>query len=188
MRLGCILGGQDDGPVDFPATPIQNITATRSYGRGQEGVGREGRAGGPVAAAEKRAKGVQDTLELSPEARKQLAELKARDTQVRAHEAAHLSAGGGVVRGGASFSYQRGPDGGMYAVGGEVSIDASPVPDNPRATIAKAQQIRAAALAPADPSSQDRKVAAAAAAMASQAATELAKTSQTKGRGLDLMA
>lgn len=170
--------------MDFPATPIQNISATRGYGRGQEGVAREGRAGGQGTAAEKRATGVQDTLELSPEARKQLAELKATDQRVRAHEAAHMGAGGGVVRGGASFSYQRGPDGGMYAVGGEVSIDASPVPDNPRATIAKAQQIQAAALAPADPSAQDRKVAASASAMASRAAGELTKA----GSRLDVMA
>lgn len=116
-----------------------------------------------------------DGIELSPEAQKKVAELAQADQQVRAHEAAHMAAGGGLVRGGASYSYQRGPDGKNYAVAGEVSLDASEVPNNPSATLQKAQQIRAAALAPADPSPQDRKVAAEAGAMAMRAAQELAK-------------
>jgi len=88
----------------------------------------------------------------------QLLELKAIDTQVRAHESAHLAAGAGVVTGGASFSYTRGPDGNMYAVGGEVPIDTGEG-STPEETVQKAQQIRSAALAPADPSPQDYKVA-----------------------------
>lgn len=142
------------------------------------------------------ASGSQDSVELSPEARQQVEKLKARDQQVRAHEAAHMAAGGSLVRGGASYTYQQGPDGRRYAVGGEVSLDASAVPDDPRATIAKAERLRAAALAPADPSGQDRAVAARAAAMASQAATELAKrlpasggetTASTLGGSMDLI-
>jgi hypothetical protein len=120
-------------------------------------------------------KGSADQVELSPEAQEQLSKLKARDQHVRAHEAAHMAAGGSLVRGGATYSYQQGPDGKRYAVGGEVGLDASPVPDNPQATIAKAERLRAAAMAPSDPSGQDRAVAAQAAAMAAQAASELAK-------------
>jgi hypothetical protein len=108
----------------------------------------------------------------------QVAKLKARDAQVRAHEGAHLAAGGGVVKGGASYTYQRGPDGRNYAVGGEVPVDTSPVSGNPSATLAKAQQIRAAAMAPADPSPQDRAVASQAAAMASRASAELGRKNQ----------
>jgi hypothetical protein len=48
-------------------------------------------------------------------------ELEARDAEVKAHEAAHQSAGGGMT-GAATYTYQQGPDGKMYAVGGEVSI------------------------------------------------------------------
>ncbi|HLP31048.1 MAG TPA: putative metalloprotease CJM1_0395 family protein [Geothrix sp.] len=107
-----------------------------------------------------------------------LADLRARDRQVRAHEAAHLAAAGGLARGGASFTYTRGPDGRNYATGGEVSIDATAA-DTPSATLAKAQQIQAAALAPADPSPQDRSVAAAAATMAARARRDL----QTSGPG-----
>lgn len=124
----------------------------------------------------------EDGMDLSPDAKKKIAELAQVDQAVRAHEAAHMAAGGGLVRGGAAYSYQRGPDGKNYAVGGEVGIDTSPVADNPAATLQKAQQIKAAALAPADPSPQDRKVAAMASAMALKAAADLAKKAQGDDR------
>ena len=47
-----------------------------------------------------------------------------------------------------------------YAVGGEVQIDVSEIPGDPQATIDKMQTVRAAALAPAEPSSADRAIAA----------------------------
>lgn len=68
-------------------------------------------------------------------------------------------------------------------MGGEVSLDTSAVPGDPRATMAKAERIRAAALAPSDPSGQDRSVAAQAAAMESQASQELAKSQATGSSG-----
>ena len=108
---------------------------------------------------------------------KKVSELKQRDIEVRAHEAAHLAAAGKYATGGASFEYKRGPDGKSYAVGGEVGIDTSPVPNDPEATLRKAQQIQAAAHAPASPSAQDRQVAAQAAAMASQARAEISQQS-----------
>lgn len=112
---------------------------------------------------------------LSDEDRRRVQALKATDARVRAHEAAHQGAAAGIATGGATFTYVRGPDGQAYAVGGEVTIDAGPVPGNPRATLAKAQQIQRAALAPADPSPQDQAAAAAAQAMAAQASAELLK-------------
>ncbi len=98
--------------------------------------------------------------ELTEEERRQVDELSRRDVEVRRHEQAHKSAAGSHATGGPSFEYQTGPDGQRYAVGGEVGIDTSPVGGDPAATIRKMQQIRAAALAPAKPSSQDRRVAA----------------------------
>lgn len=92
----------------------------------------------------------------------QVEELKREDTEVRAHEQAHVMAGGSLVRGAASFGYKTGPDGKLYAVSGEVSIDSSPVHGDPNATIRKMEQVQKAALAPAQPSGQDRAVAAAA--------------------------
>ena len=116
--------------------------------------------------------------ELTLEEKQQVNELKQRDTEVKAHEAAHLGVAGGLASGGASYEYQKGPDGRNYAVGGEVSIDSSPVNGDPKATIAKAQQIRRAALAPANPSSQDHKVVAKASQMEAEARQELSKNEQ----------
>lgn len=114
------------------------------------------------------------TTKLSPEEQSAVAQLKRTDREVRAHEMAHLGAGAGVVRGGPTYSFQRGPDGQLYAVGGEVPIDASPG-RTPEETLDKARQIRAAALAPSDPSSQDMRVAAEASRMETEARTELAQ-------------
>jgi hypothetical protein len=110
---------------------------------------------------------------LSQEQVAQVRQLAARDAEVRQHEQAHLAASGGLAKGGASYSMQKGPDGKQYAVGGEVSIDVSPG-KSPEETIRKARIIQAAALAPADPSGQDRSVAAAAQAMELQAQSEIA--------------
>lgn len=113
----------------------------------------------------------------SPEEERRLQQLvrslAARDAEVRAHEAAHVNVGGQYA-GSATFQYQRGPDGKSYAVGGEVPIDASPVPDDPEATIRKLQTVANAALAPADPSSADQRIAARAQAGIAEARAELA--------------
>lgn len=114
---------------------------------------------------------------LTPEQQRQVQQLKETDRKVRAHEQAHVSVGADLVRGGATFSYQTGPDDQRYAVSGEVSIDASPG-RTPAETIPKAQHIRAAALAPADPSTQDRSVAAKASLMEANARIELAAQQQ----------
>ncbi|MDX9700476.1 MAG: putative metalloprotease CJM1_0395 family protein [Rhodocyclaceae bacterium] len=111
----------------------------------------------------------------------QLRELQKRDREVRAHELAHVAVGGSLVTQGASFSYETGPDGKRYAVGGEVRIDTSPG-KTPEETLDKAQQIKAAALAPANPSPQDRQVAAMANQMAMQAQIELAMQRREEAR------
>lgn len=99
--------------------------------------------------------------------------LKARDQAVRRHEQAHLAAAGNLAVSGASFTYERGPDGVNYAVGGEVSISTAPG-RTPEETLQRAEIIRQAALAPADPSGQDRAVAAQAAQMAREARADMA--------------
>ncbi|WP_373070323.1 putative metalloprotease CJM1_0395 family protein [Sulfurimonas sp.] len=111
--------------------------------------------------------------ELELDEKRVVFELQARDTEVRAHEAAHQAAGGGMT-GGANFTYERGPDGKMYAVGGEVPI-SMPKGSKPEEIISNAQQVIAAALAPADPSAQDMSVASSARAMMIQAQQEKAK-------------
>jgi len=118
--------------------------------------------------------------QLDPAEQRQLEELKARDREVRAHEQAHLAAAGSLATSGASFTYQRGPDGQRYAVGGEVSIGSAHVAGDPEATLQRAQQIRRAALAPANPSAQDRSVAVNASATVIEARAELAELRQAE--------
>ena len=111
--------------------------------------------------------------ELTEEERKVVEQLKARDREVRIHEQAHLSAAGDLANGPPSFDFQVGPDGKKYAVGGSVDITVSPVANDPQATISRADRIRRAALAPAEPSGQDRQVAAQALQMKAEAQQEL---------------
>jgi hypothetical protein len=106
-----------------------------------------------------------------------ISSLKLRDAEVGAHERAH-SAVGGQHASSPSYSYKTGPDGVKYAISGEVSIDTSLVAGEPQATLQKAQQIKAAALAPSEPSGQDRKVAAKADQMATQARNEISESNR----------
>jgi hypothetical protein len=113
--------------------------------------------------------------QLTPEQEAEIMELRNRDSEVRAHEAAHAAAAG-ALGGGASFEYQTGPDGRNYAVGGEVPVEMA-AGHTPEETIRNAAQLRAAALAPAQPSAQDRAVAAEASAMEAAARMEIAARS-----------
>lgn len=100
-----------------------------------------------------------------------ISQLAARDREVRTHEQAHAAVGGQYA-GSPTYSFQRGPDGVRYAVGGEVSIDTGKAA-TPEETIRKAQVVRQAALAPAEPSPQDRRVAAEASQIQAEAVQEL---------------
>jgi len=125
----------------------------------------------------------------------QIQELEKADKEVKAHEAAHLAAAGGLATGGATFKYDTGPDGKRYAVAGEVQISMSEG-RTPAETIAKAEQVRRAALAPANPSAQDQSVAAEAAQMEQRARAELiaasfqttSHTGKSKGSVIDTQA
>lgn len=93
---------------------------------------------------------------LTEEEQAELREMQARDEEVRVHEQAHKSAGGQYA-GSPQYEYANGPDGKRYITDGSVSIDVSEESD-PQATIEKMQIVKRAALAPAEPSSQDRSV------------------------------
>ena len=114
----------------------------------------------------------------------QVQELKQIEREVIAHEAAHMAAAG-ALGGGVSYTYTAGPDGKRYITGGEVPIQIQPG-STPEETLRNMQQVQRAALAPADPSGQDRQVAAQAAAMAAQARSEIAtQTAQRAARRAD---
>jgi hypothetical protein len=110
--------------------------------------------------------------DMSSSEKKEIQVLQQRDREVRAHETAHAAAGGSVT-GSPSYTFEVGPDGKKYAVEGEVSVDLSTVPGDPRATIVKMQKVYNAALAPANPSIQDSRVANTAAQIIAQAQSEL---------------
>ncbi len=121
-----------------------------------------------VMQAKKRADPLRD-----PKVQQLLQELRNTDRRVRQHELAHKAAGGQYA-GPPRYQYVRGPDGRLYAVAGEVRIDTSEG-KTPEDTIRKMKQVIRAALAPADPSPQDRRVAALAAQKLMKAEMELLK-------------
>ncbi|MDR0735785.1 MAG: hypothetical protein LBF51_02945 [Zoogloeaceae bacterium] len=121
---------------------------------------------------------------LSEEEQREVTELAAIDRKVRQHEMAHMAAGGELITSGARYEYQQGPDGQRYAVAGEVGIDTSEG-RTPEETLIRARRIRAAALAPADPSPQDRSVAAAATQMEIRAQQEIAQNRQEEQRAAE---
>jgi hypothetical protein len=102
-----------------------------------------------------------------PQVQAQIAQLKTNEEKVKAHEAAHKAAGGAIT-GAVSFTYTQGPDGKSYITGGEVPISISPG-KTPQETINRMEQVIRTALAPSDPSPQDRAVAAQAAAQQQEA-------------------
>jgi len=155
----------DQQGVIFQRAPSEPVPADGSQSDGQD----ELQGNEPTKAAER---GREPLEGLTPEEQQEVRELAARDREVRAHEQAHANVGGQYA-GAPSYTYQRAPDGRQYAVAGEVSIDVSPVPGDPQATIDKARIVRRAALAPAEPSSQDRAVAAEATKLEQQARAEL---------------
>lgn len=132
----------------------------------------------PVAEQEDKAEknSAQDDNQKSPQAefaeQQEINQLSQRDREVRSHELAHAAVGGPHT-GSPNYEFTVGPDGKKYATSGEVSVDLSPVSGDPQATITKLQKVHAAALAPADPSVQDTKVAAQAARLILQAQSEL---------------
>ena len=124
------------------------------------------------SAAEQQSAQSEQTEQQAQAEQQELRELQARDQEVRTHEQAHAMVGGRYA-GTPSYEYQQGPDGRRYAVGGEVQIDLAPIAGDPPATIQKMQQVKAAALAPAEPSSADRSIAAEATNRLLQAQAEL---------------
>lgn len=135
-------------------------------------------AQGKVTSADKSDK-PQLGEELTEEEEKQVQDLKKRDAEVRAHEQAHAAVGGSYASA-PSYEFQTGPDNKQYAVGGEVQIDSAPIPNNPEATIRKLDIVIRAALAPAEPSPQDIRVASEAQKNRAAAQAELAKQRQAE--------
>ncbi len=161
--------------------PVEDQVTLSARGLEASRAGRERTASAQGQAPEGQEKRTGDQNELTPEEEKALAELQARDREVRAHEQAHLANAGRYAAGGASYTWQTGPDGKRYAVGGEVPIDLSEEQD-PEQTIQKMRMVRRAALAPAEPSAADRNIAATASQKEARARQEM-QSEQRSGDG-----
>lgn len=148
-------GNEASTATDMPA-PHAQATASEQGHRGGDATQQESTQPG---SADRASTNDPASAVLTERETQDLKELKSRDREVRQHELAHQAVGGQHA-GGTSYTFERGPDGGRYAVAGEVPVDVSAVPGDPQATLEKMRQVRAAALAPAEPSAQDRQVAA----------------------------
>lgn len=136
----------------------QEQGAEKSQAQGQSQVqGQETQTKGQESkpSSSQTPKGI-DGQELTEEEQQKVKEMKERHEEVRVHENAHKSAGGQYAAA-PTYTYETGPDGKRYITDGEVSIDIGEEKD-PQATIEKMQIVKRAAMAPAEPSGQDRKV------------------------------
>ncbi|RDE25082.1 hypothetical protein DV711_05860 [Motiliproteus coralliicola] len=165
-----INAGQPDSLPARINDPLSPEAGQRSDNRGDAGSAAQ--SSGNLAqqrGGDNRADGELELEELS-----QVRQLSQRDREVRAHEAAHAAAGGSLT-GAPSYSYTTGPDGRRYATSGEVSVE-SPRGSTPEETIERARTVIEAALAPAEPSPQDLRIAAQARAELIAAQAELERS------------
>lgn len=181
VQVGQIPVGQESAQQRLQKVRPVEQTAESRGPTSQKPAPGEKRTDGLESEREKRKEAKQEVQsKIEQTEQEQLKKLAARDREVRAHEQAHKAVAGSY--GGAiHYEYERGPDGNRYAVGGEVSIDTSPEA-TPEATLAKARVIQRAANAPAEPSDQDRAVAAHAAQMEQAALQQLSQKNPEENR------
>ncbi len=111
--------------------------------------------------------------------------LQQRDQQVRQEEKAHAAVAGDLA-GPISYTFQRGPDGRAYAVGGSVGIQASSLSGDPAEAARKAGRLAAAANAATNPSLQDYAAAREAYALGSRLGAPSPREEETNGVSLTL--
>ncbi len=156
-----------------PLSPAEQFAQIQNAGQSPEGAD----STGTTQEAEKEKEVDPNTPRaangepLSEEEQAELQDMKSRDEEVRVHEQAHQSAGGQYASA-PHYEYENGPDGKRYVTDGSVNIDVGKESD-PQATIDKMQVVKRAALAPAQPSAQDRRVYAEASQKEAEARREL---------------
>lgn len=164
--------GQAPQPVVYERPQVnQQLAQNQSQGENAQSTLNQDNAEDPSAGRENAESRQQEQQNRAEQL--EIEELERRDQEVRAHEQAHAAVGGQYA-GAPRYEFETGPDGQRYAVGGEVSIDISEE-STPEETLRKMQQVRAAALAPAEPSPQDLRVAGEANQRASEARSDIAR-------------
>ena len=195
-QAGSVEAGREVRPAPPPPSPEERaagqaearaqLEAEGTVGRLQSGLAApeaEEEAAGPESSGAESGEGQAEgpLKKLTPEEEAEVRKLSQRDQEVKAHEQAHVAASGGLA-GAPKYEYQTGPDGRQYAVGGEVSISRSGS-SNPDQAIMEAEAVKRGALAPAQPSSQDRAVAARAEADIRQLQTKKAQEGREEVEG-----
>ena len=127
--------------------------------------------GNMADSLKKREKGV-DGKELSESDEELLQKLKSRDAKVRSHEAAHVMAAGGQASS-PTYTYQTGPDGRRYAIGGSVDISIMTTGDG-EADARRAKKAYRAAMATGEPSARDLQTATRAQSMSAKSMKDAA--------------
>jgi len=121
--------------------------------------------------------------QLTSQEQREVDALKQRDREVRVHEQTHKAQLGPYSTGGPFYTYEVGPDNKRYAVGGSVGVDTNKE-STPEKTIQKAQVIRRASTAVANPSGADKAVASRASQMEREARAEMMKEQQQERRDI----
>ncbi|WP_394222235.1 putative metalloprotease CJM1_0395 family protein [Alteromonas gracilis] len=176
--------GQPPSPVTYDRPQVQTelqAAFQNVFGQAKDN-GQDESAGKQNAQDQQQSRKEAEQKQQEKQDAAEIEQLKARDQEVRVHEQAH-AATGGQYAGAPRYEYTTGPDNKRYVTDGEVSIDVSKE-KTPQETLKKMEQVRAAALAPAEPSSQDLKVAAEASQKATEARSEIAKA-QVESRAPD---
>lgn len=112
--------------------------------------------------------------------------LELSQTHIQRHVESHLAV---TTQHSSPPNYHYRPfDGELFVVSGDIVFETSAEPNNPQATLEKAQLIRMASMAPAGPTLQDRNASLQAIMMAVQAKGEIDSASvEPLGRHIDVL-
>ena len=174
-----VMKGDREDPERGGTPSLETAGGSAALDEGAERTDGASRASGNGGPGGERSPGDERGPGGSPEKDAVVRELRNTEREVIAHEAAHQAAAG---RFGGPVSYTRttGPDGKSYITGGEVPIHFV-AGSTPEETLRNMEQVQKAALAPGDPSAQDIRVAAQAAARAAQARHDIAQSREKDG-------
>ncbi len=120
----------------------------------------------------------------SEEENRALQKLKNRDQEVRQHEAQHSRNLETIPIGGPQYTYTIGPDGKVYATGGQVIV-ATGTSSDPETALRKARALKSTALSTGEPSSTDMAAAVSAREMEMEAIIKMARENNNSGNEKD---
>ena len=164
---------QEEESSDLKGMPFSRESIETAADEAIAETGKTEEAGRP--GKDKAGEGEKDRLD-DPVVKNEIRKLGQREREVIAHEAAHKAVGGQYASA-ATYTYTTGPDDKKYISGGEVAI-RTPATSDPEEALRLAELVKRAALAPANPSSQDISVAASATQKVANARAEISRVAR----------